>query len=547
MDTSPQTQATAAVSAPNLGMTHQRLALATILLYSVPMAGIGFMDLLTAMYLMKFSTDVLAVSPAAMGVIFFVSRICGAVSDPLAGFLSDRTRTRMGRRRPWLLATALPIGAVFALMWSPPAELSPTALTLWMGVMVVLFTILTNIYLMPHDALGAELSDDYHDRNRIFGTKRMVFGVGALAVFTTALMLYMALVIRERPDYRGRGAVHPVKALSDIWHNQHARLLLLVFFVQQLGIGTVTIMGAYHTQYLLGVPQALPLVLGTFFVVSILSVPIWIAFGRRFEKKPLLVTSMVMVCIGIGGMFFVGPGGVVAMALLAAIGGAAAGGADVVFPSLCADVIDYDEYRTGERKEGMYFAAWNFVAKTALGLAAIVTGFALSASGFDPNREQTETAKLAIRSLMSGYPLVCYGTGALLFLRFGLTRQAHAEIRAATPKQSLPKDPTEHSREGFVCLGRSADGELRRLDVAAPDVDRGAGRIDDRLVHGVVEPAVAVTKLDREATGCLHVAVNRLAVGMLAGTHADRCAARACVVVAAHDVVECLHLDHHVL
>jgi len=67
---------------------------------------------------------------------------------------------------------------------------------------------------------------------------------------------------------------------------------------------------------------------------------------------------------------------------------------------------------------------------SALGLSAIVTGFALSASGFDPNQAQTETAKLAIRTLMSGFPLVCYGTGALLFLRFGLTRRAHAEIRA---------------------------------------------------------------------------------------------------------------------
>jgi GPH family glycoside/pentoside/hexuronide:cation symporter len=444
---------TARVAAP--AESTARLPFAAILLYSAPMAGIGFMELLFGMYLMKYATDVLAVAPAAMGVVFLVSRVCGALSDPVAGFLSDRTRTRLGRRRPWLLATALPLAAVFVLMWSPPAALGPRELTLWMGAAVILFQMGINVYMMPHDALGAELSTDYHDRNRIFGTRRIVFGVGALLVFaavgrlaaspaprsdaatiafaaaavTAALMLYMGVVIRERPEYQGRGAARPFQALADVWRNPHARLLLLVFFSQQLGIGAVTIMAAYHTEYVLGAPQALPAVLGSFFLVSIVSVPLWIRLGRRFEKKPLLVASMTMVCLAIGGMFFVQTGDVLTMSLLAGIGGAAGGGADVIFPSLQADVIDWDEHRTGERKEGMYFAAWNFVAKTALGLAGVVTGLVLGASGFAPNQEQTETAKLAIRGLMSGWPLLSYGLGALLFLRFALTRASHAEIR----------------------------------------------------------------------------------------------------------------------
>jgi GPH family glycoside/pentoside/hexuronide:cation symporter len=326
-----------------------------------------------------------------------------------------------------------------------------------MGAMVILFQMGINVYMMPHDALGAELSDDYHDRNRIFGTRRVVFGVGALLVFpaaarlassadprsdasliawaaalvTAALMLHMGLAIRERAEFQGRGGVRPLEALLDVWRNEHARLLLAVFFAQQLGVGAVTMVAAYHTQYVLGSPEALPSVLGSFVGASILSVPIWIRLGRSFEKKPLLVASMALVCVAIGGMFFVGQGEIVSMMVLAGIGGFAAGGSDVVFPSLQADVIDYDEFRTGERKEGVYFAAWNFVAKSALGLTGVVAGLALAAVGFQPNQEQTETVKLAIRSLMSGYPLLCYGAGALLFLRFGLTRGAHAGIRSA--------------------------------------------------------------------------------------------------------------------
>jgi GPH family glycoside/pentoside/hexuronide:cation symporter len=173
------------------------------------------------------------------------------------------------------------------------------------------------------------------------------------------------------------------------------------------------------------------MVLGIFFIVSVMSVPIWMALAKHFEKKPLLVVSMIMSAVAMGSIIFVDDGGLAIMLALAGLGGFSSGGADVVFPSLEADVIDYDEYRTGQRKEGMYFAAWHFAAKTALGGAAMLTGFVLAASGFEPNVEQGESARFAIRALMSLFPFSCFGVGTLLFLRFGLTRKEHARIRAA--------------------------------------------------------------------------------------------------------------------
>jgi Na+/melibiose symporter-like transporter len=309
---------------------------------------------------------------------------------------------------------------------------------------------------MPHDALGAELSDDYHDRTRIFGTRRVVFGIGAIAVFaavsrltaaadarsaaasialaagivTAALGLYTGLAMRERADYQGRGARRPLDALRDVWRNEHARLLLAVFFTQQLGVGALTIVAAYYTEYVLGIPDALPIVLGSFFVASLASVPVWIALGRRADKKQILIGAMAVLCAAFGAIWLLEAGQSTALYVLAAIAGAAAGGTDVLFPSVQADVIDCDEHRTGQRKEGVYFAAWNFVAKTALGVAGVMTGALLSASGFVANQAQTEGAKDAIRALMSLYPLLCYGVGVLLFLRFRLDRATHASIRA---------------------------------------------------------------------------------------------------------------------
>ncbi|UCE85335.1 MAG: MFS transporter [Deltaproteobacteria bacterium] len=415
------------------------------------------MFFLTSSYLIKFSTDVLGITPAAMGAIFLASRIWDAMSDPLAGYLSDRTRTRIGRRRPWMLAGAVPVGAVFALMWSPPETLTPQALVLWTGIMVVLFYTGMTVFMMPHDSLGAELSTGYHDRNRLFGVRRACFGIGAIsalaalawlssaadargdaraiaggaAVITSLLMIFTAWRIRERPEYQGRGARNPLGAVSDIWRNPHARLLLLVFFLQQIGVGAVTIMAAYFSQYVLGAPGAVAWILGTFFVTSLVAIPLWVRLGQRFEKKSLCLVSMCVVSLAMGALGFMGEGDLVGVTLVAGLAGGAGACLDVLFPSIQADVIDYDELRTGERKEGMYFAAWSFAFKTASGLAGMLVGFLLGASGFEPNVEQTQSTKWAIRALMSGIPFFCYSAGLLVFMRFGLSRSLHAEIRSA--------------------------------------------------------------------------------------------------------------------
>ncbi len=140
-----------------LARTEPALPLARILTYAAPSLGSGFIMMFLGLYLMKYATDVLLISPAAMGTIFLISRIWDGISDPLAGYLSDRTRTRIGRRRPWMLAGAVPVGACFVAMVAPPS-LSGTELTWWMGGAVVLFYTAFTVFSMPHDALGAELS-----------------------------------------------------------------------------------------------------------------------------------------------------------------------------------------------------------------------------------------------------------------------------------------------------------------------------------------------------------------------------------------------------
>ncbi|HIC34842.1 MAG TPA: hypothetical protein EYO78_08550, partial [Gammaproteobacteria bacterium] len=162
---------------------------------------------------------------------------------------------------------------------------------------------------------------------------------------------------------------------------------------------------------------------------------LWEAVKLYIKRTLLVFFSMLLTGVSFGGMFvlpFLDTVDVrlITMIVLAIFAGFAAGCGGTISASIQGDVIDYDEYVTGERKEGTYFAAWNFVYKCAMGVMLMLTGFVLQAAGFVPNEVQSMQTQIAIVSLYSLFPLVCYAIGAMLFRRFKLNEQAYAEIRS---------------------------------------------------------------------------------------------------------------------
>jgi sugar (glycoside-pentoside-hexuronide) transporter len=446
-------------------LIQERVPLSTIVSWAAPALGVGGMFFLVSLYLMKFSTDVLFIAPGAMGLIFGLSRIWDAISDPLAGYLSDRTNTRFGRRRPWVLASAVPAVVVFLMVWSPPEGLSGFPLVLWMGVGVFGFYTAMTIFSVPHASLGAELSTSYDDRNRVFGTRQIAFNSGAflaligmtmlirsdtprdtafglavvVSVLTATMILASVLSVRERPEYQGRGGTRALSAFGDVVGNPHARLLFVVLLIEHLGVATISVLTPYAAHYQIGTPEKTPLFILCYMIASAATVPIWVRLAKRFGKRNLWCFSMTLTGLSFGGMFLGQRGDVLLISVLATFGGAGGGCGSVVGPSVVADVIDYDEYKTGERKEGAYFAAWSFVLKGATGITFLLTGLVLQFSGFVPNVEQTEMARMAIRSLFALFPLVGCLIGAVLLTRFRLNREEHAEIRAVLEERRKAK------------------------------------------------------------------------------------------------------------
>jgi GPH family glycoside/pentoside/hexuronide:cation symporter len=454
---------------PEAGLADSRLSLRCIADYVAPTAGVGFMFMMVGLYLMKYATDVLLIPPVAMGTIFFAARIWDAVSDPVAGYLSDRTRTSLGRRRPWLLASVVPVAAAFVVVWSPPAALSGAETVAWMAAGVIGFYAAMTIFIVPHLSLGAELSLDYHDRTRLYGARHIVWNVGSIAALagmalliaatspgsradpravanrmallvsaiTAASIVWAVIRLRERPEHLGRGARNSLGAYRDVLANPHARLLLVVILIESLGGATIVVLTPYVAQYIIGRPDLTPLFILVYMLATISFVPMWLPLSRRFGKKRLWMFSMLLTAAAFGGMFFLEEGSVALISVLAFLAGLAGSCGAIISPSIQADVIDWDEYHSGDRKEGSYFAAWTFVFKSATGITLMLTGYVLEFSGFVPNREQPESARLAIQGLYSIFPLACYLLGALIFSRFALGEAQHRRIRSELDARRL--------------------------------------------------------------------------------------------------------------
>jgi len=441
-----------------------RLRWSVISAYGAPGVGAGYMYLLIGLYIMKFSTDVLLIAPAVMGTIFGISRVWDAVSDPLVGYMSDRTRHSLGRRRLWLLLSIVPISGTFIMVFSPPASLHGTELIAWMAVGVIGFYSAATIFIVPHMSLGAELTPNYHERSRLYGLRHAAFTIGSIlalvsmqllinaervseaavrqtafelsalaALVTAGLILYAVAKLRERPDYQGRVNASPFGAFKDVWRNHHARLVLAVSFIENIGSAVIGILTLYVAQYVVGRPELAALIILSYMIPSTLSVPLWIPLSRRFGKIRLWMFSMMLTGVSFGGMFslpWLEPDiRLVVIFGLAVFAGLAAGCGGTIAPSVQSDIIDYDEYMTGERKEGSYFAAFNFVHKSATGVMILITGYVLQFSGFVPNQLQTMNVQVSMVFLYGLLPLICYCIGAALFSRFTLDEATHQQMR----------------------------------------------------------------------------------------------------------------------
>ena len=418
-----------------------------LLLYGGPIVGLAFLLFFVQFYFLKFATDVLLLPPALVGGLFAIAKVWDATCNPLVGSWSDRTRSPFGRRRPFLFAALPLLAGAFAMLWNPPVGWSSVAVMIWVSVGLFAFYSAFALYAIPHQALGAELSADSHQRTRLFGAKQISFTFGMLIAFAAiqsamnadapraaagslaipgallgALLLAVTPIAIPETTQRRGGGQSLAAGLRDVMANRAARILLIVWFIESLGVGAVGTMAPYIAQYVFERPDIVGTLPAAYVLAGIVSIPVWVRVSQRYGAHSTWLTAMLIAAAAFGAMTFVPTGDLTPLFALLILAGGAMGCGSVLASSLMADIIDVDERATGERKEGIYSAALLFALKIGNSVATALSGLALAAFAFIPNVEQSPESIFGMRLLFGGLPCLGFLLGAALFRGFPLGR-----------------------------------------------------------------------------------------------------------------------------
>ena len=440
----------------------EKLAPATKVLYGIADLGAAMVTSSINFFLLYFYTDVLYIDSALAGMALLTGKLTwDAINDPLMGYLSDRTRTRIGRRRPYMLAGAIPLGLATWLLYSIPGELSGVVAFLVIVGSFLLFDTMYTLIHVPYVSLTPELTHDYEERTALT-TVRMIFsslgyilgaasttaiaawfmglgwteksaysGVGAVfGVIATAVVLTTALSIRERPTGVEPSRMPPVRALLQSFRNQQFVRLVAAFFCNSVAFALLTSLLPYFLEYRMEMKPQIPVIMLSMLVMITLFLYFYKWLSDKVNKGPAYALGLGMACVAVVATFFLPQGSSWAIYVVAAVAGMGFS-ANFVCPwSMLPDVIEYDELETGERREGVYYGMWAFCAKLADALGIAVSGWSLRWFGYVADVPQTETALLGIRLFFGIVPVVLILIGLPLLIWYPITRESHAKVRA---------------------------------------------------------------------------------------------------------------------
>jgi sugar (glycoside-pentoside-hexuronide) transporter len=437
----------------------ERLPMAQILSYGLPSFATAMIMISVAIYLPNFYTDEVGVTAGMLSWVFLAGRVWDALTDPLMGHLSDGTRTRWGRRRPYFLISALPLWLVFYLIWSPDPSLSTEASFLYLLIYyLVLYTFWT-VFSIPYVSLGMELTPAYHERTRLFAGRQgfLIAGtlVGMLAPVTFAqswgggdkasgysamgaifggLCALMILVtfwrVRERPGLSAGLSFPFFKGLGVTLRNRAFIVLLLVYLFSYVGGSFIAPLTLYMAKYVIKEEWVVRYVMVAYMLGTLVSIPLWLRLSRLYGKKTAWSIAMIVGTIGYALTYSYDEGTWLRWIILAVVVGSATGCGMTMGPAISADVIDSDELETGQRREGAFIGVWTFLDKAAVGLAVFIGLQGLEQIGYQPNVEQTEGVKFGMKFLYCVLPAAFHLIAVVIFQKFPITEEVHAEIRA---------------------------------------------------------------------------------------------------------------------
>ncbi len=425
-----------------------KLSLKEKLGYGVGDTASHFVWDMVGFWILIFYTDTFGISAAVAGTIMLVARIWDMISDPIMGIIADRTKTRWGKFRPYILWMALPYSVLAVLTFSTP-DLGPTGKILYAGITyLLLMTVFTAINL-PYSSLGAVMTSDSYERAGL-NSYRFIFAfVGQFIVTGTALSL--ALYFGGGDNAKGyqytlvlfsivsfilfmitfkttKERVHPPKEqkqnlkedLRNLFKNRPWVILFFVGIISFIMFAMQNLSIAYYFKYYIGDEESVQLfnIIGT--IALIAGIPLSKPLSKKFGKRNVYVASSL-----ISGMFFIllylpGSNNTISIYILNILAKLTYAPAVPLLWTMLADTADYSEWKSGRRATGLVFSAATFAQKAGWGIGGALAGWLLALYNFTPNIEQTISALTGIKLMISVFPGILYMSCAVLLYFYAI-------------------------------------------------------------------------------------------------------------------------------
>ncbi len=432
----------------------------TKILYGSGDLGFSLTNTIVAVLFGIYLTDVVGLRPALAAAAVFIGRTTDYLNDPLVGYLSDRTRSRWGRRRPYLLFGFIPFGLTFALLWWIPPIRSQVGLAVYYALIYIVFDLATTVVGMPYYALTPELTLDYDERTSLT-SYRMAFSiVGGLIAFTMPLMivgtmrpdhaarvllmgavfglvaavplLIVFLSTRERPEFESQEQSTLRESLRAARKNRPFVFAAVIFLVTWTSVDIILTMLLFFIKYRMRLEQHADVITGTIFVVALISLPAWEYASKRWNKARAYVVGISFWAVVQIALVVIAPSwGLPVTLVLAAMAGVGVGAAHVLPWSMLPDAVEWDELATGKRHEGMFYSLVTLMQKVASSIAVPLSLLVLDVTGYVANAPtQSASVVAGVRWMVGPVPAVLLLIGIGFALWYPLGRDEHAAVRA---------------------------------------------------------------------------------------------------------------------
>jgi len=413
------------------------------------------------LFLLFFYTDVAGIGAATAASIFLVARIVDAVTDPVMGVIADRTRTRWGRFRPYVLLGG-PLLAVMGVATFTAPDLSPQGKVIYAYATYILFGIAYTVVSIPYSSLTSALTEDSHERT-VLSTYRMAFAMlggllvaaattplvaafgGGAAGFQMTMAVYgvIACVLLAMTFFTTRerkfahedvpGVAQIVRALkAGGWP------LALLIFAFWMGMMAFTVRSAaiiYYFIYNVGREDLVPVFMVSVAVFNFIGIVIVPFFAKRLGKRATYLLGAFLGCLSGVALYFTPTDQVAMIFAVSCIGAIMFAGPTVMAWSMLPDAVDYAELRSGVRADGAIYAATSFFQKMAMAVGGAGAALVLAATGYVANAAQTPEALGGILFMVALGPVVLFVLGAIAMLFYSLTDDKFSEVSLALAEQ----------------------------------------------------------------------------------------------------------------